>query len=66
MKGLPSFLRDGNEAHLGIDLCGGDPSKPYSDEDYEDAKSQGLDLDNWNDYKRYCRMEEYADEEERY
>lgn len=38
--------------------------KPYSDEDYEDAKKQGLDLDDWNDYKKYCHMEEYADDEQ--
>ncbi|QWU14248.1 hypothetical protein SAMN04487895_101540 [Paenibacillus sophorae] len=40
--------------------------KPYSDEDYEHAKQQGLDLDNWDHYKRYCKMEEYADEEQEY
>jgi hypothetical protein len=27
--------------------------KPYSDEDYEKAKQQGLDLDDWNDYIKY-------------
>lgn len=37
-------------------------AKPYSDKDYEDAKQQGLDLDDWNDYKKYYHMEEYADE----
>ncbi|GEM00883.1 hypothetical protein SAMN05421839_1029 [Halolactibacillus halophilus] len=34
--------------------------KPYSDEDYNDAKKIGLDLDDWNDYKRYYKLEEYA------
>lgn len=29
---------------------------PYSPEDYADAKAQGLDLDDWNDYQRYCNM----------
>ena len=28
---------------------------PYSREDYTDAKAQGLDLDNWDDFQRYCR-----------
>lgn len=30
--------------------------KPYCQEDYEDAKSKGLDLDNWNDYVRYYNL----------
>lgn len=30
--------------------------KPYSDEDYEEAKRQGLDLDDWNDYQRYYEL----------
>ena len=29
---------------------------PYSPEDYADAKAQGLDLDDWNDYQRYCKI----------
>ena len=29
---------------------------PYSPEDYADAKALGLDLDDWNDYQRYCNM----------
>jgi len=29
---------------------------PYSQEDYEDAKSKGLDLDNWRDYKEYYQL----------
>lgn len=35
--------------------------KPYSEEDYEDAKSKGFDLDNWRDYERYYELgeEEY-------
>lgn len=45
----------------GIELCSAS-SKPYSDQDYEDAKQQGLDLDDWNDYKKYYHLEEYADE----
>jgi|GEM_PF-7038794 len=49
-----------------LSLCGGDPTKPYSDEDYEDAKKQGLDLDNWDHYQRYCKMGEYSDETDRY
>lgn len=39
-------------------------TKPYSDEDFENAKQQGLDLDDWNDYKKYFCMEEYADDEQ--
>lgn len=45
----------------GFELCG-TASKPYSDEDYEDAKQQGLDLDDWNNYKKYYHLEEYADD----
>ncbi|MEK4006509.1 hypothetical protein [Paenibacillus sp. FSL H3-0333] len=37
---------------------------PYSDEDYKEAKQQGLDLNDWNDYKKYFHMEEYADNAE--
>ena len=37
--------------------------KPYSEEDYNDAKKIGLDLDDWDDYKRYSKLEEYAVEE---
>lgn len=37
---------------------------PYSREDYADAKAQGLDLDDWNDYQRYCRMGAWEDWEE--
>lgn len=33
-------------------------NKPYSDEDYEEAKKQGLDLDNWNDFERYMHLGE--------
>jgi hypothetical protein len=36
--------------------------KPYSEKDCEDAKQQGLDLDDWNDYKKYFHLEEYADD----
>ena len=34
---------------------------PYSREDYADAKAQGLDLDDWNDYQQYCRMGAWED-----
>ena len=37
--------------------------KPYSEQDYKDAKEQGLDLDIWEDWKRFFKMDEYADEE---
>jgi hypothetical protein len=36
--------------------------KPYSDEEYEEAKEQGLDLDDWDDYVKYFgigEVEEY-------
>jgi hypothetical protein len=29
------------------------PIKPYSDEEFEEAKNQGLDLDDWDDYVKY-------------
>lgn len=29
------------------------PIKPYSEEDYQEAKLLGLDLDNWNDYEEF-------------
>jgi len=35
-----------------------DSIKPYSDEDYELAKYQGLDLDDWNDYVEYYGLGE--------
>ena len=31
-------------------------AKPYSEEDYVDAESQGLDLDDWNDYVAYFEL----------
>jgi hypothetical protein len=31
---------------------------PYSEEDFEDAKSRGLDLDDWNDYVEYYELGE--------
>lgn len=49
-----------------LSLCSGEPSKPYSDEDYENAKKQGLDLENWDHYQRYCKMGEYSDETDQY
>jgi hypothetical protein len=36
--------------------------KPYSEEDYEDAKKQGLDLDDWNDYVKYYDLHAYLNE----
>jgi hypothetical protein len=27
--------------------------QPYSEEEYKEAKQQGLDLDDWNDYVEY-------------
>jgi hypothetical protein len=31
---------------------------PYSSSDYDDAKKNGLDLDNWNDYVKYYGLGE--------
>jgi hypothetical protein len=36
---------------------------PYSDKDYENAKQQGLDLDDWNDYIKYYGLGEKEQEE---
>lgn len=39
-----------------------EPIRPYSDEEYEKAKRQGLDLDDWIDYVQYFgigEVEEY-------
>lgn len=36
----------------------GNNVRPYSDEDYEDAKSKGYDLDDWNDYVKYFGLGE--------
>lgn len=30
--------------------------KSYNEEDYEDAKSKGLDLNKWEDYKEYYEL----------
>jgi CDGSH-type Zn-finger protein len=38
--------------------CKVNKEKPYSDEDYEKAKQQGLDLDDWNDYVTYFELGE--------
>lgn len=35
-----------------------DDEKPYSDDDYEQAKKIGLDLDDWNDYVRFFELGE--------
>jgi hypothetical protein len=32
--------------------------KPYSQKEYEEAKQQGLDLDDWNDYVAYFGLGE--------
>lgn len=34
---------------------------PYSKEDYEKAKQQGLDLDDWNDYVKFYGLGEEDD-----
>lgn len=39
------------------------PLKPYSDEEYEEAKQQGLDLDDWNDYVKFFGLGEYPEYE---
>lgn len=36
--------------------------KPYSDKDYIDAKTKGLDLDKWNDYVEYYSLGEREEE----
>lgn len=36
-----------------------DTEKPYSKQDYEEAKERGLDLDNWNDYVEWAELGEY-------
>lgn len=36
-------------------------NKPYSNEDYEEAKNKGLNLDGWNDYARYFELGEEPD-----
>lgn len=35
---------------------------PYSPEDYKQAKKQGLDLDNWEDYEKYFGLGEEPEE----
>jgi hypothetical protein len=37
------------------------PIKPYSDLEYEHAKEQGLDLEDWDDYVKYFGLGEAAD-----
>ena len=53
-------------AEMTEDAAAGDiyDQAPYSREDYADAKAQGLDLDDWNDYQRYCRMGAWEDWED--
>lgn len=36
--------------------------KPYSDKDFEEAKQQGLDLDNWEDYEKFFGLGEEPEE----
>lgn len=40
--------REGFEEHV--------EEPPYSEEDYEDALSKGLDLDDWSDYEKYYEL----------
>lgn len=47
-----------------IDLTLKDYYKPYSKEDYDEANEIGSDLDNWDYYKRFYKLEEYADDYE--
>lgn len=35
--------------------------QPYSNEDYQEAKKQNLDLDNWEDYEKYFGLGEEDD-----
>lgn len=37
-------------------------NKPYSFENYQEAKKQGLNLEDWNDYKNFFMLEEFAEE----
>ncbi len=43
-----------------------DSNAPYSEKDYEKAKAQGLDLDDWDDYARFYGLgtKEWECEEE--
>jgi uncharacterized CHY-type Zn-finger protein len=36
-------------------------SPPYSQEEYKEAKEQGLDLDDWNDYVKFYGLGEEPD-----
>lgn len=35
-----------------------DNQPPYSEKDYQVAKAQGLDLDDWNDYVKFYHLGE--------
>ena len=35
-----------------------DDQPPYSEKDYQEAKAQGLDLDDWNDYVKFYHLGE--------
>ena len=37
--------------------------RPYSCEEYDQAKKQGLDLDDWNDYVKYFGLGEEVEYE---
>lgn len=38
-------------------------NRPYSKEDYKQAKEQGLDLDDWNDYVKFFGLGEEVEYE---
>lgn len=38
-------------------------SKPYSNAEEKEARLIGLNLDDWEDYKEYFSLDEYADRE---
>ena len=40
-----------------------DAIKPYSDNDYLEAKELGLDLDDWDDYVKFFGLGERVDYE---
>ena len=44
--------------HIVPQWCEAVEDKPYSENDYNEAKQQGLDLDDWNDYVRYYGLGE--------
>ena len=40
-----------------------DDQPPYSEKDYQEAKSHGLDLDDWNDYVKFYHLGEEEEHE---